>query len=1372
MLGRSLLCVMLVAMIIGQGYLPPTTYHVTDIMPIALVFLLIAASAGLTRGADLFSMFGVGAMMGLGSSAHGGATGKGINASHAATMALGAKKHAAGVGAIGGALGKRAFSKAKKKIAAARNAKKEAKAQAQKDKAMKAMAAGATTGAPKNGVLMRMAVARYKRKENREIKRLRNAQGKVQTLQKKGVTGSRLERAKRKETLSRLRVNAARVGASGNIIGARTILATGKAQMKVAAASKKFDAAAAAAVGGGIWATMKLNRAEANLAYARGKRNAAVFKAQGRKADAKVALASALVNRRAVQLGQKLKKREAKIDAKNERITKRNETRSPDKKKSLKALTYSTMVRGGAHNLPGGAIIGFGTVAATARFNRAEAKLEAAQAKRDHKNLISEGKLSKKFNKVGMGGLNATEQSRMKRMFGEYKSANAKKEAETKAAEAKGAKSTPPNAAPPVKKRTTRMKEWASRNLTRNGIKGAAGRSRVRAGAWASRNLSRKGVRGWGKRNFTRTGIKENSWTYKKMKGVADYANKKMYGVADYAKMQDRQRREAYKVIGKDGKPKRLSRRKLAKLEYAKVGAEQRYGDFYRRHTVRAKPDDRLLKMRGRTANGDRGRWSRSEDTDAYLGRHGLRERVRKHYGGLGERPKDAPPPLIDTKDGSVSSRGAKGASAPPPSSPGSPSTSRTPSSSSAAPAQGGGASMARPPKGRDISHYGSDVQQAYKNYNSGKATGKEEDLLRSKGFSFPAPSAPTWSSPTRTSVLPPKRNLPPTSRNLEREAADLNGKAMLLEAAVGGKVATDTRAAANSVLHASKTAALAESAEVKAKSTSNPEDIAKAQRLRADADRALADSVIIKATTQSIPLSEFNLKKEAAESKFDTLRQQKFDEFKAEAARVGEITDQAKKARADEGRYGSLATQTKEQLKQNPGDPNLSELLKKHETAAREAGKNADALEKRASIAYGYAMASDSTLRQTASLKVMEDVRAGKAKLSNTEIAAAGSGLTGISPEAQAALDKLAPQKPQNPEMKPGEPKPMPPPKNAEESVPYGSPGSKAVRTQEELNEAPPPQPAPSPSPKYTTESLSKMGIDTIRGAGDVPNFILAAEGVKPSVWLVGDEVSDKVALREAAGKLGLTYTEVGMGSTTSFILAKDQSTATQFTEILERRPDFNFTPEEHQKIGILLGFSAADARGFAESSVEGTSSQRSKRYNMELQQLPTELIATVGGFTFHVPESATSESTIAQAQLYRDTLTRAAPDIADSLAQRAIIKYSQAGPQQTPTPPQPEAQPQPVSSLHSINQPPSQDEVKKAAGILGVPVNVSDAELQAAISKKMDELEANKPGTLSSRKTKEEWEKKSDEISNAARDLFINNQLRKKTGGEDKKE
>ncbi len=90
-------------------------------IPIVIIIILIAAAAGLTRGKDLFAIFGLGALIGFGGAA-GRGMGKGI--SKGPQIPKGTQKMAIGVGGIAslGAVG--AAAKAKEKLTGKSNEKK------------------------------------------------------------------------------------------------------------------------------------------------------------------------------------------------------------------------------------------------------------------------------------------------------------------------------------------------------------------------------------------------------------------------------------------------------------------------------------------------------------------------------------------------------------------------------------------------------------------------------------------------------------------------------------------------------------------------------------------------------------------------------------------------------------------------------------------------------------------------------------------------------------------------------------------------------------------------------------------------------------------------------------------------------------------------------------------------------------------------------------------------------------------------------------------------------------------------------------------------------------------------------------------------
>ncbi len=63
-----------------------TAPTVSDLLPIIIIFALILAAAGLTRGANLFAMFGVGTLLGVSGRISGGGAGKGFGSAKSRTV--------------------------------------------------------------------------------------------------------------------------------------------------------------------------------------------------------------------------------------------------------------------------------------------------------------------------------------------------------------------------------------------------------------------------------------------------------------------------------------------------------------------------------------------------------------------------------------------------------------------------------------------------------------------------------------------------------------------------------------------------------------------------------------------------------------------------------------------------------------------------------------------------------------------------------------------------------------------------------------------------------------------------------------------------------------------------------------------------------------------------------------------------------------------------------------------------------------------------------------------------------------------------------------------------------------------------------------
>ncbi len=176
---------------------------------------------------------------------------------------------------------------------------------------------------------------------------------------------------------------------------------------------------------------------------------------------------------------------------------------------------------------------------------------------------------------------------------------------------------------------------------------------------------------------------------------------------------------------------------------------------------------------------------------------------------------------------------------------------------------------------------------------------------------------------------------------------------------------------------------------------------------------------------------------------------------------------------------------------------------------------------------------------------------------------------------------------------------------------------------------------------------------------------MILTAEGVKPAMFIESNQISDMKSLKETAQKMGLASIEVGA----DLVVSKDQQKARQLAEALAafnaaKRPDGTAPRELSEKVGLLIGYPPADVRAFANemATPEGREHvhKTGQKFKQELSKQSTDMIETVGGFTFHSAQSATAESTVKQAQLCRETLERVAPEIADALRRTALAEYA----------------------------------------------------------------------------------------------------------------
>jgi hypothetical protein len=70
--------ILLFAMVIVQVLLQTTAPSITTLAPLVVIFVLIIAAAGLTRGTDIFQLFGIGSLLGITKGGIGGAVGKGL----------------------------------------------------------------------------------------------------------------------------------------------------------------------------------------------------------------------------------------------------------------------------------------------------------------------------------------------------------------------------------------------------------------------------------------------------------------------------------------------------------------------------------------------------------------------------------------------------------------------------------------------------------------------------------------------------------------------------------------------------------------------------------------------------------------------------------------------------------------------------------------------------------------------------------------------------------------------------------------------------------------------------------------------------------------------------------------------------------------------------------------------------------------------------------------------------------------------------------------------------------------------------------------------------------------------------------------------